>query len=491
MKMVKTKKHLSLLLVLVLVFLTLLSTAGAENQEFEQSPITEGILENISYKHNQDGELFTATLIYGLNKVVIEAVVKTHIIVSDDMQNGKIMAEIISANYPGLKSISFASVAKANSNINNELSVRVSFSDEMSGEIVLAYGNISEATYQDVKMLSSSIKPASLIDVAARDENVGLYDQLVGSEYWYFSILMPRKQPNMETVTNELNQAQSIVTPQSVIIGNAYPCVNYIGESKFKTVNQTYYVLPNATVPVGYFMETAAYLGTNVMSRVIGFKFIHGSVNDDPGNASAIYGRFEIVYDYYILFNSSLDTIEIFMNDSQYKIRNVSAALTTSNSNRDYIYRQVVTTANSGEVGTSSPYVNLALKVVPVLGTYVSYANTVWDVMYQYLRAKGDGSAFREWSNQDSVHQTEMVALTGVSGFNRIISGESKQGFNDNWFDQIGHYISVNGNAKSSAPMGYKTIQFAYKAELCDNNGTGYYVTIKSMLNNFSRTYNR
>lgn len=312
--------------------------------------------------------------------------------------------------------------------------------------------------------------------------------------------------------SQEMSVSQNAVaglatTSSSLVDPEIRACVNYVGQSRFKTAGRVYERTPTTYDPTGYYMETMemscdyTYCSQNnpnckpVETRIIGYQIVNMAPNDDTSNSSYSFIRLDIIWSYNIWYYPCQNHIELVFENSRLRLRNMKLAMNTDEDSTDFFYRMVAnakTRNGSGKI--DNPAVNMALKVIPK-GKYISLGINVWNNLYTVgsgLTANGDnGSADKSWSPVPATHQQQMLALTGETGCNRLVNIECMQGIDNKWLAAKGHYIYLDGYVQSTGADVRKYIQYSYKFEICTQNAINYFYTIKTVDNYFYRSYCR
>lgn len=311
-----------------------------------------------------------------------------------------------------------------------------------------------------------------------------------------------REQQGKYKTLNSSNLQDSKIASQALSSTRAYstidnaiaPCVNYVGESKFKTAENVYSRTPTSYDPTGYYMETYNYLENKVVSVIIGYQVINMAPKDDPYNSSMAFIRLDIIWSYMIYYAPAVNRLYAD-GDSGFRLRDMQLAMNTDEDSTDFFYRMIANAkTRDGANRVENPAVNLALKVIPK-GNYVNLGLNVWNSLYSVAKkvtANGNGGeADKSWSPVESTHVNQMYALTGDSGYNRLVNVDCLQGFDDKWLATNNHYMYMDALIQSTGAVKNKWLQYSYKFSICDQTSLGYFKTIATVNDYFYRSYIR
>ena len=345
------------------------------------------------------------------------------------------------------------------------------------------YINVNEIEDGNIHKKSSEALVDRQVDPEVVRQQKGEYETLKSNNYLHDGHELISQNPSMAT------------TATPTIDSSISACVNYVGYDKFMTPHKTYERTPTSYDPTGYYMVTNDGGNSNVITPIIGYQIINMAPKDDTSNSSFAFIRLDIIWSYVIQYSPSINKILNTSNSSGFRLRNMQLAMNTDEDSTDYFYRMIANAKTRNGVGTvSNPAVNLALKVIPG-GTYVNLGLTVWNGLFTVassVTANGaNGSADKSWSSVDSTHQQQMLALTGNSGYNRVVNVDCLQGLDDKWLATSSHYMYMDTYVKSTGAVKNKWMQYTYKFSICDQNGFGYFYTVSTVNDYFYRSYCR
>ncbi len=550
----KTLKITSLLAVLSLVLTSSAIaldkstlTSGQENLP----EIVEASLQDLDITLNNDILSMCGKIEVGTQSVSFSSDVKMYKVESNDSQNGKYIADILpSASNQKLINLSFGKPAattltRDTTILAAEKITRIALYDVQRHRIYSVEQPSDFFHLQIVEAAAQTVSPSddlyiTLIQNEAWYNNIYWQQKRNTTEY---QIIVDNDSENIqrksaaaytdqmvdpEEVRRSKSEYETLETPSdildktsvsqntvagfsatssSLVDSEIIACVNYIGQDRFKVADKIYERTPTTYDPTGYYMQTTEMscdytdcIQNNpnckpVETRIIGYQVVNMAPNDDVNHSSFSFIRLDIIWSYDIWYYPCHNHIELVYEDSGFRFRNMRLAMNTDEDSTDFFYRMIAnsrTRTGSGKI--ENPAVNMALKVIPK-GKYISLGINVWNNLYTVasgLTANGSGgSADRSWSSVPATHQQQMLALTGDTGYNRLVSIECMQEWDDNWLAAKGHYIYLDAYVQSTGAVARKYIQYSYKFEICTQNVINVFYTIKTVNNYFYRSYCR
>lgn len=540
----------------LLVVLSLILTSGVFAEDNTTEPdkwaipdVISATLESLDITVSND-IVASGSVKVGNQSFSFSSQIELYQIESEDTQNGKCIANILSSNGYSLLNLSVGSpsatlVSKDENVLSAENVTRIALLDKEHNRI------FSAEQPSDYIHVTTIREHAQLID--SSDD---LYETLIQNESWYNNIIRQEIRNSTEFQIVDENEIENVNKRSSEALTDQWvdpaearqeksdyetlkaeesnvtinlvnqsaaaalsstfspkvdsaisACVNYVGLSKFKNANTIYQRTPTSSDPTGYYMETAPIdcdytwcIQNNpnckpVQTWILGYQIVNMAPKDDANNSSYTFIRLDIIWSYYIIYYPCHNHIELIFEDSGLRLRNIKLAMNTDEDSTDFFYRMFANAKTRNGMGTiSNPAVNLALKAIPG-GQYVNMGINVWNALYTVassVTANGaNGSADKSWSSVPSTHQSQMYALTGTSGYNRLVNVDCLQSWDDKWLSSKGHYIYLDAYVQSTGPVRKKWMQYSYKFEICTQNVINYFYTIQTVNNFFYRSYCR
>ena len=451
--------------------------------------VKNGIIGELDYANNR----IQGFIICEGFSINYDCIVNWHELNTDDMLDGTIVADI-SQNFSAydIVNISIGKNREAAMNSDNHYSV-----NDVVFKIVL-YDDGTNTFYSAVSPVSSLendliiqtiVNSATLVSA---NSNANLFTDLIAKEKWYNTIFRYNNmQSNVMTLVEEEDSEilsssleNSSINDASVSGITFDNLINKVGESKFKTANKIYNpgVVTNDSSYYGYYMETLEGNNDIVISYIIYYALAPNitrnaaSTPDDgyAGLSMTIFANHEVWY------YPNEDEI-VNMGESQYRIRNVEIGISLSDNNDDFIWK-LYEEAHTESGITQLPDFGVLFK--SQIGAFVSAGISVFNTLTQLLNAYESGYGGTHELPLDPVEHFDQC-----DGYLRVAETRVEQGFDNNWFIRNDNRVLLQADIYSDNSSDTKQVTFYVKYEVCFPNLIGWYNTIETVEEAFSKNY--